>query len=367
MTLPRDSRTIVFTDSRDDAARTAAGIGLNHYRDVIRQLTQQVLTAERPSLREIVSRGVALETLSPAEQAAFNTFKDAHPEVVELLKKQAYLPLDDAETAAVEAAFSEENDVRIGWPELRHEVCDRLVRLGIPPGGTGPSAAVNQDDSPWWKAFAPPEPDLWVPLPLNGPRETQAAMQAEKLVQALAGGLFGRAGRDLESVGIAYFAAPASSAGIVSDPVVRAQILAAVIRILGIRNRWAGTDAKPSTNVPRAVAGYLKAVAEVHGRDYEVVADDVKGLLRSVGIATDWLLDLASLSSPLVLVPLGGQRWQCDFCGFVHGHASGGVCANVGCNRAALVELERRRKATTRATTTAGSPSSGRAALQRQS
>ena len=33
---PADSRTIVFTDSRDDAARTAAGVGLNHYRDVIR-------------------------------------------------------------------------------------------------------------------------------------------------------------------------------------------------------------------------------------------------------------------------------------------------------------------------------------------
>ena len=44
---PVESRTIVFTDSRDDAARTAAGVGLNHYRDVIRQVTQQIL-AEGP-------------------------------------------------------------------------------------------------------------------------------------------------------------------------------------------------------------------------------------------------------------------------------------------------------------------------------
>ncbi|QNN51795.1 DEAD/DEAH box helicase [Nocardioides mesophilus] len=335
-----ESRTIVFTDSRDDAARTAAGIGLNHYRDVIRQLTQQVLTAERPSLRGIIDRGVALESLTPAEQATFATFKAANPEVIELLKKQAYVTLDQAETAAIETAFAEKEEVRIGWPELRHEVCDRLVRLGIPPGGTGPSAARNQDDSPWWKAFTPPEPDMWLPLPLNGPRETQAAMQAEKLVQALASGLFGRAGRDLESVGIAYFAAPPASTGIVNDPVVRAEVLAAVIRILGIGQRWSGADASPSTGIPRKVSGYLKAVADAHGKEYADLAEDVKHLLKTSGVATDWLLNLASMSSPLSLVPLDGRRWQCSFCGFLHGHRSGGVCANVGCNRKALIEVD---------------------------
>ncbi|WP_300646133.1 DEAD/DEAH box helicase [Nocardioides sp.] len=335
----KDSRTIVFTDSRDDAARTAAGIALNHYRDVIRQITQQVLTGERPSLRTIVDRGVAMEALTAAEQEAFESFKSSHPDVLLLLRKQEFVPLEAAEKATVDDAFSNNDEVRIGWPELRYEVCDRLVHLGIPPGGPGPSAAFNQDGSPWWKAFAPPAPHLWVPLPLNGPRETQAAMQTEKLVQALASGLFGRAGRDLESVGIAYFAAPAASSGVVADPVVRGHILAAVIRILGIRNRWQGADAKPSTNVPRTVARYLKTVAEVHGLDFDNLADDVKRLLKSSGIATDWLLDLGSLSSPLSLIPLGRQRWRCDTCGFMHGHPAGGVCANVGCNRPTLVEI----------------------------
>ena len=39
-----NSRTIVFTDSRDDAARTAAGIALNTYRDQVRQVVRQALT-----------------------------------------------------------------------------------------------------------------------------------------------------------------------------------------------------------------------------------------------------------------------------------------------------------------------------------
>ena len=39
----RNDRTIVFTDSRDDAATTAIGLASNHYSDLVRQLVGQVL------------------------------------------------------------------------------------------------------------------------------------------------------------------------------------------------------------------------------------------------------------------------------------------------------------------------------------
>ncbi len=38
-----DYRTIVFTDSRDDAARTASGVARNHYRDLVRQMVRRAL------------------------------------------------------------------------------------------------------------------------------------------------------------------------------------------------------------------------------------------------------------------------------------------------------------------------------------
>ena len=64
---PSDRQTIVFTDSRDDAARTAAGVGLNHYRDVIRQLTQQML-ADGPLASARSSSEPQLQPLNAAEQ-----------------------------------------------------------------------------------------------------------------------------------------------------------------------------------------------------------------------------------------------------------------------------------------------------------
>ena len=40
---PAESRTILFTDSRDDAARTAAGVARNHFRDLVRHNADAIL------------------------------------------------------------------------------------------------------------------------------------------------------------------------------------------------------------------------------------------------------------------------------------------------------------------------------------
>ena len=64
----------------------------------------------------------------------------------------------------------------------------------------------------------PPADGLWTPLPADV-REPQAAMQRERLVDThLPEALFDRAGRDLESVGIAYFAPPKSWCARVRSP-----------------------------------------------------------------------------------------------------------------------------------------------------
>ena len=52
---PARRRTIVFTDSRDDAASTAAGVELNHFRDLVRQLMTSEL-AETVSPPELMRR-----------------------------------------------------------------------------------------------------------------------------------------------------------------------------------------------------------------------------------------------------------------------------------------------------------------------
>src|SRR5699024_4797164 len=66
-----ESRTIVFTDSRDDSARIAAGIALNNFRDQVRQVVRQLLHDREnpvPLLRALLSGELAGDDLKRAEQ-----------------------------------------------------------------------------------------------------------------------------------------------------------------------------------------------------------------------------------------------------------------------------------------------------------
>ena len=56
---PAESRTILFTDSRDDAARTAAGVARNHFRDLVRQLIRQVMDERPPDPLAVLRKAVA--------------------------------------------------------------------------------------------------------------------------------------------------------------------------------------------------------------------------------------------------------------------------------------------------------------------
>ena len=81
--------------------------------------------------------------------------------------------------------------------------------------------------------------------------------------------LFGRAGRDLEAMGIAYFAADESpvTRGPLSSPDLDAQVLAPVVRVLGIRRRWVGGDAKPTASPPPAGERLPEGRCRVHSVD----------------------------------------------------------------------------------------------------
>ena len=326
---PEESRTIVFNDSRDDAARTAAGVALNHHRDLIRQVAQQVIAGEPTSQRPVLERAVRYEPLSPAESQIFEEFKVNHPELLPVLARSVSGTTSPEEESLLAATLESEVTA---WATLRQALCDRMVAVGVPPGGSGPSASVNEDNSPWWTAFQPPEPGMWTPLPASI-RETHAHMHREKLGYALADSLFARAGRDVESVGIAY---PVSTAdygeGPLADP-VGAQVLSSVLRILGLRGRWIGGSSKPSDTPPLAVNAYLTAVAKHHGIDIGALTVWVTKALAVGGLVQRWQLDLTSLSSPLGLVTCDSSRYVCSVCNFIHGHESAGVCANYGCAR----------------------------------
>src|SRR4051812_8846418 len=105
---PSDGKTIVFTDSRDDAARTAAGVARNHYRDLLRQLVRQSLNEAGPDPIEVLRKSsVDPTSLSDDERQVLEEAVRRWPDLLGLVTKQQYVELTAEEQARLDQAKAE--------------------------------------------------------------------------------------------------------------------------------------------------------------------------------------------------------------------------------------------------------------------
>lgn len=334
-----DAKTIIFTDSRDEAARTAAGVAQNHHRDLVRQLVRQEIHADPDGLAALD----AIMTNAPATAQQ----KGLGLAVVARMKQMNGIPLDPAdEQALADAVKALSQSSIISFNDLCRKVTDVCVSLGANPGGPNPYNQMLEDNlrgtTPWYRAFDPPTPGLW-----DGPPITQGQ---EKLRSALRtsviGATFDRAQRDLENVGIAY--AQVDGWKPVDGPldeIQQSQLLASVLRILGLAGRTENSDRggiHAEAIAPSAVRKYVEAVAAKLGISETLLQRQLEDLVAdpAVGRAiSGWLLKTSSIDSSLVLQRGTGKMWRCDRCHFGHLQSSLGVCANRKCLGLKLTEV----------------------------
>lgn len=339
---PLDSRTIVFTDSRDDAARTAAGAEINEFRDLVRQVIRQELRdADDPA--DLLRRGFGIDAppLSGGEQAKFEALQRQHIGLVQAFTRTAAGVATDADKTAIHE-FEDQHcgSHRMEWPRLTVSTRDAMVGLGVNPAGPAKSMQTLTLDRglPWYRIYQPPRSGMWNPLPPDVAAHDLRA-HAESLAVWMSEAVFDRAGRDIESIGLGVVEpiSPHLDA-IPLDGDARLDVVRSVIRILGLSRRYKGARGRPgSPTMPRPVKQYLEAVAKVHSVDADLLKASVTRVLESTRSIDQWLLATQGLESPLSIVLFEGEgRWICDNCGRIHLHASAGVCSATGCHRRPL-------------------------------
>ena len=332
-----ESRTIVFSDSRNDAATTAAGVALNMYRDQVRQIL-------RSSISDVTDSVAALTQLAASEldgeaKSAASKIATEQPELWRAIRLRTAGLADDTDLAVIAAA-----DIGSGgypWPILLEEIKRTFVSVGINPAGPGPSVATIDDTTPWNRAYQPPEQGLWHQLPALVVRDYLADASRAMSVQ-VAQSVFDRGGRDIETAGIGFvdLLRPIAAGWPVAEDVAR-QVRRTTIRILGTARRFSGAYAGSSGGTPREAKLYLVATADRHGVDAEELILAVARDLRSHNAmdASSWVLRTDNLEGPLGITPPGASRWVCDNCGTLHLHPSARVCAGRGCHRPGLNEV----------------------------
>ncbi|MEU6250460.1 DEAD/DEAH box helicase [Glycomyces sp. NPDC047010] len=333
-----ESKTIVFTDSRDDSARIAAGIALNNFRDQVRQVVRQLLHSREnpvPTLRALL-RG----ELGGADRDKAEQLRSTRKELYDKLRLDHVGAADPADLSTIAAAEREAES--LPWATLIHEAERVMIEAGVNPAGSGPSVEHSEGDAPWYRAYDPPAPNAWEPLADAVARPIRHDRR-RLIATAVAEAVFDRASRDLEStrLGVVHARPPAPDDWGFSANTA-AEVLASVIRLLGIAKRFEGGYVARSNAAPKAIGTYLKRVAARHRIDWKQLTVNVGEFLRSNGLTDGvWTLRTQTGQDSLELRMPSDKAWICGNCGSVHLHPSGGVCTNEECLNGVLGEEDR--------------------------
>ena len=331
-----DSKTIVFSDSRNDAAVTASGVSLNNYRDQVRQVLRAALSGDADhvsTLRNLATGAPAGESAERAQATVHS-----HPELWRAIRLELAGVADEQDLALIASAASRGSGY--GWAALLEEIKHAFIAEGINPAGPGASMATVDGETPWNLAYSPPDAGYWTQLPPTVTRDY--AVEASRwMAWQVAQAVFDRAGRDIESTRIGYVdsLAPLSGSWPLPDGLAR-EVRRSSIRLLGSSKRFEGGEIRPTSATPAAITAYLKRVATRHQCDEaDLRTSLIEDLSQSGSIdAQSWLLRTSNLQSSLGVVPAGPTHWVCANCATIHLHASAGVCAGRGCNAPALSE-----------------------------
>lgn len=327
---PEEGRTIVFTDSRDDAAGTAAGVELNHFRDLVRQLaTAELEGAEAPLT--VLRRAAAEEPLSAEERQVVAGFRADDPDLWLALVLEARGAASDQERERV-SRFEQEHGQgarRLPWEAVAARIERRLVGLGVNPAGPQASGQAVAGRHSWWELFQAPDGE-WIRLDpavrSSGINEVHTLLDRH-----LADAFFNRGGRDFESVGLGWLEprTPRVEALPGGDEESRQEVLRSAIRVLGLAARYPGGWGSFSGSPGRAMRAFAAKLARRHGDDPADWLDGIAQALADSRSLDRWTLQLDGLQ---VALAMDARPLRCVTCGTIHLHPSGGVCTSQWCD-----------------------------------
>jgi hypothetical protein len=333
---PSGRKLVVFSDSRQDAAKLSAGMRFAHYRDSLRQALATTLENQGAGVRALIAQ-LDNHPLTPEEQSVAQTFLGAYPtEAITLTMARgplanqlspAFAPLTHLRAAQRIELRANQGPHPIS--QLAIEVSSQLLRQGINPGGYKQDVLwtdARDHIGHWrdlynWTAGITP-----TPIP-NAQRSADQQIHIDRISDAsemeLIDIVFASGRRSLESLRIAY--ATPDLIRFPAAPDVH-EVAAGVIRILGSRKLVSSRDRTSPQNLPAYVRNYIREVAALRALNATLLETDVLNYLTGSGCLNqnEYVVQVPAVC----LAPAGGQYYECPQCRRVHLHPAGGICTD---------------------------------------
>ena len=337
---PMASRTIIFSDSRDGASETRASLSLNHFRDLVRQLLREV--AAQPVDAPAMLRAAAAGTLDPRSRQKWNN-TSVPTSTSGLCTSSVSVVRPRLRKWRALAAFEASGSSGTDWPTLIARVEKALVALGENPAGPRESVQTFGPGIPWQLVHDPPVPGLWSDNVTAAERANALGRSKRELSGFVAGAVFDRAGRDIESIGLGFVRPNDESEPLPGlDASTSEECIRSAIRVMGLAELYEGSEKNGLTGIPAAVANYVRAVAKVNNTDPGELLASVELVLREkIQVTDDWKLPVLSASRVFSIVRATTKSgYRCTSCSRVHLHRSAGVCTNPACLSAEFIEVD---------------------------
>jgi DEAD/DEAH box helicase domain-containing protein len=325
-------KLVLFSDSRQDAAKLSAGLEKSHYLDLGRQLATQAPLASGAEV-ELYVRSEEAADLTAEERAAAEAWEEENPlDALAITRSLAGRATPEQERRAAEAR------ARVGAPvslvRIRDTVERALLAIGTNPAGPDPNIQMFKEAGAWTR---------WTTLyEFGGERarrkqwgelSEEARSHLERLDNSLLDNLmsvfFAGMRRDIESLGLAVctydpkFDIAPFCEGL--DAKLVSGVCEGTLRILGSRFRFAGR--RSTMTAPGYLKRYWEAAAERAGTCSEALDRAVRSVLEGSGAVEGFLLQ----PPKLYLRAPTDIGFRCPRCRRLHLHPGGGICTGTDC------------------------------------
>ena len=334
-------KTIVFSDSRGDAAKLSVGIENSHYLDMIRSITVK-------SLDEVEQNPDLMTILNAFQDQGINqsNFYGALGRISEMPRCEDGLIQSINEAFVKKDGLAEDQETHLrslfsdySFIKLENSVFDSFINLGVNPGGYG----VKIDGYSQQVKDGEKEERRWVELfdwsgntvsrkmydDLSQPQQDLLGRIQQQLRQTITERiLFARRGTGLEGLGLGWCEPKIDPELWTIDELDVAEMMSSVVRILGERNRTTLTY-RTYSDIPGFLKEYLKKSSkqiDCKQTELEQVIKDQIGLIN--GSFDEYRVNMERL---VIRKPQNNQIFLCSVCQRKHLYKASGLCTNTLC------------------------------------
>ncbi|WP_068598608.1 DEAD/DEAH box helicase [Vaginella massiliensis] len=246
---PKSAKLVLFSDSRQAAAKLAAGIEMDHYKDLVRYFLLKNLSDESKDyelLMKSLEKKVTKEEGNYLRRHVNTTIKELYSEILEYHSFES----DDNEFINLQKKINEYSKTGISIVNIVGKIAFSLLKQGINPGGPRDSLLRDSNGLPW---------HLQVDFEANYFKEFEDVAFYQKLRKSLNDeiilSLLAGSRRSFESLNIGYL--KPSIQGDYSYPI---SFITNCIKLLGESYRIESSQSNTNfTSIPQKVWKYARA------------------------------------------------------------------------------------------------------------